>query len=324
MAKKAYRVFTPAQCQRSAWTAGHKKVCKALRKERDARKGQQKKVEEQPRMKTAAYSRKAVKKQAQSPMSVYNETSSLGSLRLLYVRSSMFGNGMPTNMASFKSIDYKDTIFKYEFEANSALANASATELASLMLSQSNEVKMFCDDLSNVDPVMRVCLACVPVPNLDIVKRSIDDALSMAGSIEHLKMPWVGFTPLEFASKKGHLDVVKWLLADPRTKAMVNVGAPLGWACYTNQISVARLLVKHGAAVDSTTDIFWNGRPPMLAAAENGSLETVKYLVEECGVPISLKWKGYNIRDHVFASPGWDDMPGHQKVLEYARRKGVR
>lgn len=294
-----------------------------MRKERDAKKGQQIPAEEPPRMKAASYSKKAVKKQGQSPISVYNETSSLGSLRLLYIRS-MFGNGMPTNMASFKAIDYKDTIFKYEHEALSALADVSVTELPSLMMSQSNEVKMFSDDMSNVDPIMRVCLACGPVPNLDIVKRSIDDALSMAGSIENIKMPWVGFTPLEFASKKGHLNVVKWLLADPRTKAMVKVGTPLGWACYTNQVAVAKLLVQHGAPVDSTTDIFWNGRPPMLAAAENGSLETVKYLVEECGVPISLTWNGYNIRDHAFASPGWDDNPGIQKVLEYARGKGIR
>ena len=45
-----------------------------------------------------------------------------------------------------------------------------------------------------------------------------------------------------------NLAIVKWLLTDPRTASLVHSGAPVGWACYTGRVEIARLL--WGAAAD--------------------------------------------------------------------------
>ena len=38
------------------------------------------------------------------------------------------------------------------------------------------------------------------------------------GIVKNLKMPWVGFTPLEWAAKKGHMDIIQWLVWQRKTE----------------------------------------------------------------------------------------------------------
>jgi hypothetical protein len=40
----------------------------------------------------------------------------------------------------------------------------------------------------------------------------------------------------------------------------------------------------NGASPKGTNERFWDSRPQLLAAAENGKLDAVKFLVEECGI----------------------------------------
>jgi hypothetical protein len=157
-----------------------------------------------------------------------------------------------------------------------------------------------------------------------MAKSVLTDALHQAqGSIENLRMQWVRFSPLEWAAKKGHFDIVQWLVSEePRTGPLLDVGSPVGWACYTNRVEIARYLVQHGASASATDEIFWDSRPPLLAAAENGHLEAVKFLVEECGVSMATtKWNGHDIFEHIEMAPTWKEQKGHRAVRKYAAKK---
>ena len=78
-----------------------------------------------------------------------------------------------------------------------------------------------------------------------------------SGSIREQIVPWVsrisrsvyfgtgvGFTALEWASRKGHLDIVEWLVT--RGGADASVGMPAFWACYTNHVHIAKVTSRLG------------------------------------------------------------------------------
>ena len=58
-------------------------------------------------------------------------------------------------------------------------------------------------------------------------------------------------------------------------------GCPDGWASYTGQVEIARKLVAFGADSKTTDYVIFYNCPPLLLAAENGQLESMKFLVEE-------------------------------------------
>jgi hypothetical protein len=295
--------YCDSACQKKAWPT-HRRVCKDLEK---AKKDEPKNTMSKAKM----YNPKKIAKN-QSGINVLGETSAFGFIRIIYAPL------MGINAIAFTALR-KDTIFKSEL---GAIKPFGVSDLPRIVL-EADESKAFNSDMSNLDPIMRLCVSCGPIPNLELAQHTLDDALIHAnGSVPNLKMKWVGFTALEWAAKKGNMEIVQWLISDPRTTSLVDVGTPVGWACYTGRIEIARLLVNKGVSPNATHEGFWDSRPPLLAAAENGKLDAVKFLVEECGIDISsAKWKGNGIKEHVQMSPNWNETPDLQAVLKYAKLK---
>lgn len=57
------------------------------------------------------------------------------------------------------------------------------------------------------------------------------------------------------------------------------------------------------------------------AAAENGMLDAVRFLVEECGVSLTPQWRGNGILQHIEMSPNWNEQKGHRAVRKHAVKK---
>jgi hypothetical protein len=179
------------------------------------------------------------------------------------------------------------------------------------------------NDLKELDPLMRFLLTCGPLTSLAIAKSSVDEAMRMVGGDpSQLRMPGAGFTALEWAAKKGNKSTVSWLCKDPRTKALVRVGSPVGWAAYTGQTEIMRLLVTVGADPAATDAVLWSFQPPLLVAASNGKCESMKYLVEECGQDIGMKNpRGEGVLDSVEEAPNWRELDDHKKTHKWAKKR---
>ena len=119
--------------------------------------------------------------------------------------------------------------------------------------------------------------------------------------------------PSQTGRRRREASVVASMMNDFR------IGTPVGWACYTDKVDIARHLVKLGASPEKTTETLWNHGPPLLAAAEHGKLNAAIFLVEECGLSITVKWNGHGINDHVKMSPNWEEMADHSAVMKYAK-----
>lgn len=95
-----------------------------------------------------------------------------------------------------------------------------------------------------------------------------------------------GLTPLEWASRKGHYDIVRWLCT--KGGADATVGTPVVWACYTDHVQIARTLVSEFGADPLKPDPGF-GMPALHMAAENGRLDATKWLLQEVGVDPGLR-----------------------------------
>jgi ankyrin repeat protein len=173
------------------------------------------------------------------------------------------------------------------------------------------------ENISELVPPLRFLLTCGPLPDINIARSSLDDALrSVRGDITKIRMNAAGFTALEWAAKKGNGETVEWLCTDDRTKALVKVGSPVGWACYTGQVDIARALVAHGADPNATDAVLWTGTPPLLVAAQNGKLEAMKYLVEELGQDIHMRDpRGRDIMWSIKTVPNWKESGDINAVM---------
>jgi ankyrin repeat protein len=107
------------------------------------------------------------------------------------------------------------------------------------------------------------------------------------------------FTALEWAARKGNYDIVKWLCEHGGADA--KVGTPVLWACYTNNIRVAKLLVDDFGADPHAIDPGY-GMAALHIAAENGMLQAVQWLVQDKG-----------------QDPNWPDRTG---TLALGRARG--
>ncbi len=120
--------------------------------------------------------------------------------------------------------------------------------------------------------------------------------------------------------KERTLDIVKWLCTDGRTKDLIHVGCPVGWAGYTGQVEIMRLLVSYGADPSKTDDVLWCGTPPLFVAAQNGQLGSLKFYVDECKQDIGLvDNKGKNILKHIELSQNWRELDDHVESHKWAK-----
>lgn len=116
---------------------------------------------------------------------------------------------------------------------------------------------------------------------------------------------------------------MEWLLTDDRTKSLVRIGSPVGWAAYTGQLEIMRLLVQHGADPAATHQVLWGGAPsPLLVAAQNGKLEAMKYLVNECNQDVRMKDpRGKGILENVEDAGNWRELKGHVAAHKWVKKK---
>lgn len=183
--------------------------------------------------------------------------------------------------------------------------------------------KILFRSLSDLQPILRFVITCGPLPDLGTAKASLQDALNQAcGNLENLRAPKVGFTALEWAAKKGNRETVQWLCTDERTKEMINIGCPIGWASYTGQVDIMRDLVAFGADPNKTDAVLWNGLPPLLVASQNGQLDAMKFLVDECNQDIGMcDSSGRDIIGNIKDAPNWRDVPGHVAAHKWAKKR---
>ena len=177
--------------------------------------------------------------------------------------------------------------------------------------------------LTDLDAPLQLLLACGPLVDLPRAQALLPEVLSLLPppGITALRLHDVLFTPLEWAAKKGNLAVVEWLCTDARTQPLVRVGAPVGWACYTGKLEVARALLRHGADAGATHEALWGGLPPLLVAAQNGQLQTVQWLMDEAGQQLAIEdSRGFGVLHHITLPQNWQRLT-HADCKRWAERR---
>lgn len=105
----------------------------------------------------------------------------------------------------------------------------------------------------------------------------------------------VGWSPLHYASQRGHLPVVEYLLrkgCDPSCEATQDRTTPLHLACANDRVDVALRLLEslpHGAPLRRTRD----GNTPLHLACKLGNVTTVRALLER-----SRPTEAYSVTNH--------------------------
>mmetsp|Transcript_31590 Transcript_31590/g.74334 ORF Transcript_31590/g.74334 Transcript_31590/m.74334 type:complete len:624 (+) Transcript_31590:81-1952(+) len=196
----------------------------------------------------------------------------------------------------------------------------------------------FFQDVKELDEVDQFLLSCGPLGDIEHAKMVLPVVLhkiSMSGlkpdgtipNIGDIKVRGYGLNALEWSSRRGHYDIAKWLATDPRTRVMVSRhdSAPVAWACYTNKIKLAKMLVRNGADSHATTVNVFGHKPPTHLASENGQLLALKFLVEECGHNIHERdIQGQDIRASLRRNnKAWANTDGCVACDNYAKSEGV-
>jgi ankyrin repeat protein len=100
-------------------------------------------------------------------------------------------------------------------------------------------------------------------------------------------------TPLHWAVREGHKDMIDWLLArgaNPNADGgdYHPLGGPLSWAVWCWDVDIAVLLVSHGADIHLNTRNY--PRTPLYDAVWAGHRAMVEALVTKTGDTIAAKW----------------------------------
>lgn len=203
------------------------------------------------------------------------------------------------------------------------------------------------ETMSELEPSLQFLLSCGPLQDLELAQSTLDGVLA---SVERaltegrrrppkpgqpplpcfgpneliiaVRVPSAGFTALEWAAKKGNLQVVEWLCTEVRTKALIRTGSPIGWACYTGRVECAKALLRHGADPRATDVFLWGGLPPLLVACQNGKLEAIKWLCVEVGIDLRTKDRnGKGVIHHIKEPKNWEDVPCHVESLAWVKAR---
>ena len=184
--------------------------------------------------------------------------------------------------------------------------------------------------IDDLHPIMQFLLCCGPFNDIERAKSVLPKVLKLlpdGGTIADLAMQGAHFRALDFAARKGNQEIVEWFCSDESLRCCVKVGAPIGWACYTNHVDVARLLLRHGADPAATDSVFFGCKPPLLAAAEAGRLLAMRWLVEEVGQDLRVKVPGHGDVISAIHEPfrvGNVMPPGNQACLDWVRSRGIQ
>lgn len=124
----------------------------------------------------------------------------------------------------------------------------------------------------------------------------------------------------------GNLDIAKLLCTHPLASGLAESSSAVGWACYTNRVEMAKLLVAHGCEVGLTDDALFGGRPPLIVAAENAALLAIKWLVDEMGQDLHVQYYGGGVLAAVEGSRNKETgeiTPGHVECARWLRQRGA-
>ena len=144
-------------------------------------------------------------------------------------------------------------------------------------------------------------------------------------NITMVKAPGAMWDALEWAARKGNFEIAEWLATDERTKALVASGAPVAWACSTNRVLLAKMLVANGANSHATREHVFGNKPVLHMATENGQLLAAQWLVDtESHDPHQLDNRGMSLRSAMRTNvKNWQELEGHVAVDRWAKRLGV-
>ena len=109
----------------------------------------------------------------------------------------------------------------------------------------------------HVDSARILLFHKAPVDDITVV--SNDFPIKLMSQLKSKCFPKDYLTALHVAAHCGHVRVAKLLLdrkADPNARAL-NGFTPLHIACKKNRIKVVELLLKHGASIEATTEVFF-------------------------------------------------------------------
>ena len=149
------------------------------------------------------------------------------------------------------------------------------------------------------------------------VKEDIDTALLLlqrGADTNILDKRGVGH--LHRASQGGRLDIVRLLLehnADIDLPDTVDGDTPLGWASDMGEMTISRLFLQRGAAVNSRNKL---GASPLLGAARNGHLDIARLLIDSGAAADSRNNSG---RTPLYVA----SQNGHVKVAELLIQRGA-
>lgn len=185
--------------------------------------------------------------------------------------------------------------------------------------------------LDDLNPATQFLLCCGPFNDLERAKSVLPTVLKQlppGSTIADLRMQGTYFRALDWAARKGNHAIVEWFCTDARLRPCVRAGAAIGWACYTNHVDVARLLLRHGASPAATDSVFFGEKPPLLAAAEAGRLLALRWLVEEAGQDLHMRCPVHGgvihaLHDPCRASRSTLMPPGNRACLQWALARGA-
>ncbi len=105
-------------------------------------------------------------------------------------------------------------------------------------------------------------------------------------------------------------------------KCFIHEGTPVGWACYTSQGNITRKLVQYGVNAAKTSKVLFFNSPPLLVAAKNSQLESIKLILDKMGHVVRMVGpRGWNMVEGITTLSNWRDLPGHCDSLRWARER---